>query len=280
MSSRIARRFEALGNEGRGALVAFITAGDPDIETSRAILEGLPGAGADLIELGMPFSDPVADGPAIQVASQRALAAGGSMRATLALTHGFRERDDDTPIVLMGYYNPIHRYGVEAFARDAAAAGVDGLIIVDLPPEEEAELHGPAREAGIDIIRLIAPTTDDGRLPRVLEGTSGFVYYVSVTGVTGGKTASADTIGAAIGRIRRHTKLPIAVGFGITTAEGAGEVARLADAAVVGSAFVRIIADNLDDDGLPAPALVAKVLDFAAELSAGVRAARNGQGVN
>ncbi len=274
MSGRLEKRFAALRGEGRGGLVAFITAGDPDAETSRAILDGLPGAGADVIELGMPFTDPVADGPAIQAASVRALAAGASMRQTLALVRGFRESDDATPIVLMGYYNPIHRYGVEAFARDAGAAGVDGLIIVDLPPEEEAELRVPAAASGIDIIRLIAPTTDDARLPRVLEGTGGFVYYVSVAGVTGGKTATEATVAAAVERIRGHTSLPVAVGFGITTPEGAGAVARLADAAVVGSAFVRIIADNLDGEGGPAPGLTGKVLDFAAELSAGIRGAR------
>ena len=274
MSGRLEKRFAALRGEGRGGLVAFITAGDPDAETSRAILDGLPGAGADVIELGMPFTDPVADGPAIQAASVRALAAGASMKQTLALVRGFRESDDATPIVLMGYYNPIHRYGVEAFARDAGAAGIDGLIIVDLPPEEEAELRVPAAASGIDIIRLIAPTTDDARLPRVLEGTGGFVYYVSVAGVTGGKTATEATVAAAVERIRGHTSLPVAVGFGITTPEGAGAVARLADAAVVGSAFVRIIADNLDADGAPTPGLAGKVLDFAAELSAGIRGAR------
>jgi tryptophan synthase alpha chain len=274
VSGRLEKRFAALRGEGRGGLVAFITAGDPDAETSRAILDGLPGAGADVIELGMPFTDPVADGPAIQAASVRALAAGATMKQTLALVRGFRESDDATPIVLMGYYNPIHRYGVEAFARDAGAAGVDGLIIVDLPPEEEAELRVPAAASGIDIIRLIAPTTDDARLPRVLEGTGGFVYYVSVAGVTGGKTATEATVAAAVERIRGHTSLPVAVGFGITTPEGAGAVARLADAAVVGSAFVRIIADNLDGDGGPAPGLAGKVLDFAAEMSAGIRGAR------
>jgi tryptophan synthase alpha chain len=274
VSGRLEKRFAALRGEGRGGLVAFITAGDPDAETSRAILDGLPGAGADVIELGMPFTDPVADGPAIQAASVRALAAGATMKQTLALVRGFRESDDATPIVLMGYYNPIHRYGVEAFARDAGAAGIDGLIIVDLPPEEEAELRVPAAASGIDIIRLIAPTTDDARLPRVLEGTGGFVYYVSVAGVTGGKTATEATVAAAVERIRGHTSLPVAVGFGITTPEGAGAVARLADAAVVGSAFVRIIADNLDADGAPTPGLAGKVLDFAAELSAGIRGAR------
>ncbi len=274
MSGRIEARFASLRGEGRGGLVAFITAGDPNLETSRAILDGLPGAGADVIELGMPFTDPVADGPAIQAASVRALAAGASMKNTLALVRGFRQGDDHTPIVLMGYYNPIHRYGVDAFARDAAAAGVDGLIIVDLPPEEEAELRGPVAAVGIDIIRLIAPTTGEARLPRVLEGTSGFVYYVSVAGVTGVKTATEATIAAAVERIRGHTGLPVAVGFGITTPEGAGAVARVADAAVVGSAFVRIIADNLDGDGAPVPGLAGKVLDFAAELSAGIRGAR------
>jgi len=271
---RISRRFAALRAEGRGGLVAFVTAGDPDGETTAALLAGLPVAGADVIELGMPFSDPVADGPTIQAASVRALEAGASMRRTLELVRAFRADDSDTPIVLMGYFNPVYRYGVEAFSADAAAAGVDGLIIVDLPPEEEDELRGPAAAAGLDLIRLIAPTTSDERLPYLLEGASGFVYYVSITGVTGSGAASGGSVTAAVERLRRFTDLPVAVGFGIKTPAQAAEVARVADAAVVGSAFVAIIADNLEPDGSPAPAAVTGVLDLAKDLAAGVHSAR------
>lgn len=269
--TRLDRRFAALKAEGRGALVTFITAGDPDAETSLAILKGLPGAGADVIEIGMPFSDPMADGPAIQASSQRALAAGMTLRKTLDQVRAFREDDSDTPIVLMGYYNPVYIYGVEAFLRDAKAAGVDGLIIVDLPPEEERELCIPALAAEINFIYLTAPTTDDERLPVVLEKASGFVYYVSITGITGTAQAAIGDIEAAVQRIKRHTDLPVAVGFGITSAQFAGEVAKVADAAVVGSALVNIIRDNLDADGKAKPGLVDKALGFVRELADGVR---------
>lgn len=269
--TRLDRRFAALKAEGRGGLVTFITAGDPDAETSLAILKGLPGAGADVIEIGMPFSDPMADGPAIQASSQRALAAGMTLRKTLDQVRAFREHDSDTPIVLMGYYNPVYVYGVEAFLRDAKAAGVDGLIIVDLPPEEERELCIPALAAEINFIYLTAPTTDDERLPVVLEKASGFVYYVSITGITGTAQAAIGDIEAAVQRIKRHTDLPVAVGFGITSAQFAGEVAKVADAAVVGSALVNIIRDNLDADGKAKPGLVDKALGFVRELADGVR---------
>ena len=269
--TRLDRRFAALKAEGRGGLVTFITAGDPDAETSLAILKGLPGAGADVIEIGMPFSDPMADGPAIQASSQRALAAGMTLRKTLDQVRAFREDESDTPIVLMGYYNPIYIYGVEAFLRDAKAAGVDGLIIVDLPPEEEAELCIPALAAEINFIYLTAPTTDDDRLPIVLEKASGFVYYVSITGITGTAQAAIGDIEAAVQRIKRHTDLPVAVGFGITSAGFAHDVAKVADAAVVGSALVNIIRDNLDADGKAKPGLVDKALGFVRELADGVR---------
>jgi tryptophan synthase alpha chain len=272
VSDRLTRRFAALKAEGRGGLVLFVTAGDPDAATSAAILSGLAGAGADIIEIGMPFSDPMADGPAIQAAGGRALEAGANMRRTLDLVRGVRADDDATPLVLMGYYNPIYAYGVDAFVADAAGAGVDGLILVDLPPEEEDEIAPAARAAGIDIIRLTAPTTDDGRLATILEGAGGFVYYVSVTGTTGTASASEDDIRAAIGRLRRHTDLPIVVGFGIKTPEQVAMTARLADAAVVGTALVQRIADGLDADGRARPGLVENVLAFAAELGRAVRA--------
>lgn len=269
--TRLDRRFAALKAEGRGGLVTFITAGDPDAETSLAILKGLPGAGADVIEIGMPFSDPMADGPAIQASSQRALAAGMTLRKTIAQVQAFREDDNDTPIVLMGYYNPIYIYGVDAFLTDAKAAGVDGLIIVDLPPEEEHELCIPALAAEINFIYLTAPTTDDARLPTVLEKASGFVYYVSITGITGTAKAAVGDIEAAVKRIKGHTDLPVAVGFGITDADFAREVANVSDAAVVGSALVNIIRDNLGADGMAQPGLVDKALGFVRELADGVR---------
>jgi tryptophan synthase alpha chain len=272
--TRIARRFAALKAAGRAGLVTYLTAGDPDPATSQRLFEALPAAGADLIEIGMPFSDPMADGPAIQAAGLRALRAGMTLRATLALVRRFRGRDDATPIVLMGYYNPIYRYGVPGFLADAKAAGVDGLIVVDLPPEEDDELCLPAREAGIDFIRLTAPTTDDGRLPVVLRHSSGFVYYVSIAGITGTKSASSVSIAGAVERLRRHTNLPIAVGFGIKTPSQAAEVARTADAAVVGSALVQRIAAGLDGDGSAKPGLVETVLADVRALAAGVRAAR------
>jgi len=269
--TRLDARFKALKAEGRGGLVTFITAGDPDTDTSLAILKGLPAAGADIIELGMPFSDPMADGLAIQASSLRALKAGMTLRKTLSMVRAFRQDDDETPIVLMGYYNPVHHYGSEKFIADAKAAGVDGLIIVDLPPEEEAELCLPALAGGINFIYLTAPTTDDDRLPVVLKNASGFVYYVSITGVTGTGSARLSDTRAAVERIRRHTDLPVAVGFGITTPEAAAEVASVADAAVVGSALINVLCENLDADGKANASLVDKVLAFARQLGDGVR---------
>ena len=269
--SRIADRFEVLKAEGRGGLVTFVTAGDPDLDTSREILFGLAAAGADLIELGMPFSDPMADGPAIQAGSLRALKGGMTLKKTLALVAEFRKRDNETPVVLMGYYNPIYIYGTDAFTADAKAAGVDGLIIVDLPPEEVHEIEGPARAAGIDIIYLTAPTSDDARLPVVVARASGFVYYVSITGITGTRSAAIGDIQSAVERIRRHTDLPIGVGFGIKTPEQAAEIASVANAAVVGSALVDIIAANLDAKGKPKTGLAGKLLGLVADLAAGVR---------
>jgi tryptophan synthase alpha chain len=273
-SGRIARRFAALKHEGRAGLVTFITAGDPDHETCRAVLEGLAEAGADLIELGMPFTDPMADGPAIQAAGLRALKAGAKTTRTLELVADFRKTDQDTPIILMGYYNPIYSYGVERFLTDAKAAGVDGLIVVDLPPEEDEELCVPALKAGVNFVRLATPTSDDARLPAVLKNTSGFVYYVSVAGITGAASASDAAVAEAVARLKRHTDLPVAVGFGIKTPEQAAAVARVADAAVVGSAIVSRVAANLGEDGVAQPGLVADVLGFVRELAAGVRGAR------
>jgi len=273
-SGRLAARFDALKQQGRGGLVTFITAGDPDYSTSLKILQGLPAAGADVIELGMPFTDPMADGPSIQASSLRALRGGMNLRRTLAMVEQFRAGDDKTPVILMGYYNPIYSYGVDRFLTDARAAGVDGLIVVDLPPEEDVELCLPALAAGVNFIRLATPTTDDKRLPAVLANTSGFVYYVSITGITGAAAATEDAIEAAVGRLRRHTELPVAVGFGITTPAAAGAVARLADAAVVGSAIVNRITANLDENGLAGPGLVEDVLAFVRTLADGVRAAR------
>jgi len=269
-ATRIARRFAALAAEGRAGLVTYIVAGDPDAAASLALLRGLPRAGADLIELGMPFSDPMADGPAIQAAGLRALKAGMTLRKTLDLVRRFRAEDDATPIVLMGYYNPTYRYGVDHFLADATSSGVDGLIVVDLPPEEDAELCHPALASGIDFIRLTAPTTDEARLPVVLARASGFVYYVSITGITGTKSANAADVDAAVARLRRHTALPVAVGFGIKTPDQAAAVARFADAAVVGTALVQRIAANLGDRSR----LVDAVLADVAALAAGVRGAR------
>ena len=270
-SGRISRRFAALKAEGRGGLVTFLTAGDPDYETSKEIVLGLPAAGADVIELGMPFSDPMADGPAVQAASLRALNSGMKLARVLQMVREFRAGDDNTPIVLMGYYNPIYNYGVDKFLEEARESGVDGLIVVDLPPEEDQELCLPALKAGLNFIRLATPTTDDQRLPTVLSNTSGFVYYVSVLGVTGTKSAAEDAIKAAVERLRRHTDLPIGVGFGIKTPENARAVATVADAAVVGSAIVDRILDGLDGDGKPRPGLAKTVLDYVGELAAGVR---------
>ena len=272
--TRIDRRFRALRDAGRSGLVTFLTAGDPDPAVALDILRGLPAAGADIIELGMPFSDPMADGPAIQASSLRALKAGQTLAMTLDQVRLFRAGDADTPVVLMGYYNPIYIYGVERFIADAVSAGVDGLIVVDLPPEEGDELCRPAVAAGLNFVVLTAPTTDDTRLPRVVEQASGFVYYVSITGITGTKSAMVDDVRAAVERLRRHTDLPIAVGFGITTPEQAADVARVADGAVVGSALVRLVADNLDENGQAKPGLADAVLGLVGALADGVRGAR------
>ncbi len=273
-SARIARRFEALHHAGRGGLVTFITAGDPDPETSLALLRGLPAAGADVMELGMPFSDPMADGPAIQAASLRAIKAGMTLAGTLDLVARFRDGDGETPVVLMGYFNPVYSYGVDRFLHDAREAGVDGLIVVDLPPEEDDELCLPAVAAGLSFIRLATPTTDDARLPAVLTCTSGFVYYVSITGTTGAASAADSVIGEAVARLRRHTHLPVAVGFGIKTPEQVGRVAAQADAAVVGSAIVQRIAANLDDSGAARPGLVEDVLGMVRDLAGGIHGNR------
>jgi len=275
-AARIEARFAALKAEDRAGLVTFVTAGDPDFDSSAAILHGLPDAGADLIELGMAFTDPMADGPAIQVSSQRALKAGITLRRTLEMVRGFRRRDEATPIILMGYYNPIHSYRVAPFLDDAGAAGVDGLIIVDVPPEEDRELCLPTLEAGLSFIRLATPTTDDKRLPAVLAHTSGFVYYVSYTGITGAQSADDAQVSKAVARLRRHTRLPIAVGFGVRTPAQAAAVARVADAAVVGSAIVERLATTLDQSGHASARTVPEVLRLVHELSSGVRAARNG----
>jgi len=274
LAGRISARFADLRAEGRGGLVTFVTAGDPDLETAWEILQGLPAAGADIIELGMPFSDPMADGPAIQAASLRALQAGQTLRKTLDMVRRFREGDSATPLVLMGYYNPIYQYGVDAFVADAAAAGVDGLIVVDLPPEESDELLPQARAAGIDFIRLATPTSDDNRLPVILSGSGGFVYYVSVLGITGTKSAAETATEEAVARLRRHTDLPVVVGFGIRTPEAAAVTARIADAAVVGSAIVDRIKAGLDEDGKASSGLSAGVLAFVRDLAGGVRGAR------
>jgi tryptophan synthase alpha chain len=272
--SRIERRFAALRSEGRAGLVTYLTAGDPDGETAAALFRGLPAAGADLIEIGMPFSDPMADGPLIQAAGQRALKAGTTLRKTLAMVRELRRADEETPFVLMGYYNPIYRYGPEAFARDAVAAGVDGVIVVDLPPEEDAELLGPARAAGLDFVRLATPTSDDRRLPKILEGAGGFLYYVAIAGITGTKSADSEAVAAAVGRLKRFTQLPVAVGFGIKNAAQAAAVARAADAAAVGSALVARLADNLDGGDRATPGLVEAVLEDVRTLAEGVRRAR------
>lgn len=269
--TRIDRRFAALKTEGRAALVTFVTAGDPDLETSKKILAGLPKAGADVIELGMPFSDPMADGPAIQASSLRALKAGQKMRDTLAMVREFRKTDLDTPIVLMGYYNPIYVYPVAAFLEDAAAAGVDGLIVVDVPPEADDELCLPARDKGINFIRLATPTTDDKRLPAVLKNTSGFLYYVSITGITGAGAANPDDVQLQVARIKKATTLPVAVGFGVRTPEQARAMAKGADGVVVGSALVRAIEESLTEDGRPTGNTVGSVLNLVEGLSAALR---------
>ena len=262
--TRIDAKFAALTAQGRKAFVAYIMAGDPDLETSAAVMQGLPGAGVDIIELGMPFSDPMADGPTIQLAGQRALDGGQTLEKTLQMVRDFRKTDDTTPIVMMGYYNPIYNRGVDRFLADASAAGIDGLIVVDLPPEEDAELCIPAQAAGINFIRLATPTTDDKRLPKVLQNTSGFVYYVSVTGITGAAAAQATEVGPEVARIKAQTDLPVIVGFGITTPEAARTIAGVADGCVVGSAIVKLIGE-----GKPVP----EVLEHVAALAAGAHSA-------
>ncbi|MFG1359866.1 tryptophan synthase subunit alpha [Xanthobacter pseudotagetidis] len=272
--TRIDDRFKALAKEGRPGLVTFITAGDPDLATSLAILKALPGAGADVIELGVPFTDPMADGPAIQAAGLRALRAGQTLAKTLGMVKAFREGDGTTPIVLMGYFNPIYVYGVDRFLADAKAAGVDGLIVVDLPPEEDDELCLPALAAGIDFIRLATPTTDDKRLPAVLKNTAGFVYYVSITGITGSATPDADVVGAAVKRIKGHTALPVAVGFGVKTPEQAAAIAKGADAVVVGSALVEAVRASLDPHGKATAETLPAVETLAGALAGAVRGVR------
>lgn len=268
--TRIDARFAALRADNRAGFVTFLTAGDPDLQTSMALLKGLPDAGADIIELGMPFTDPMADGPAIQASNQRALAAGQTMLKTLQMVRDFREQDNETPIVLMGYYNPVHAYGPQRFLTDARAAGVDGLIIVDLPAEEDRELCIPALDAGVNFIRLLAPTTDDARLPHVLENISGFVYYVSIAGITGSAAPDADAVGVAISRIKAQCDLPVAVGFGVTEPDQAAAIAAHADAVVVGSALVRKVEHAVQNGG----DAVSPVLQKVSELAAGVRRGR------
>ena len=274
MTTRIDRRFASLKREGRAGLVTFVTAGDPDPATSLAILKAAPGAGADVVELGMPFTDPMADGPAVQASSLRALKAGQTLRKTLDLVRAFRAGDDDTPIVLMGYYNPIYIYGVDRFLTDAVSAGVDGLIVVDLPAEEDDELCVPALKAGLNFIRLTTPTTDDKRLPVVLANTSGFVYYVSITGITGAATPEFGRVAQAVARLKRHTDLPITVGFGVKNAEHARAIAQGADGVVVGSALVEAVRTSLDADRKATAKTVPAVIDLIASLAAGVRGAR------
>jgi tryptophan synthase alpha chain len=274
MSTRIDRRFAKCAAEGRAALVTFVMCGDPDLDTSLAIIKALPGAGADVLEIGMPFTDPMADGPSIQAAGLRALKSGGSMKNTLGVVSEFRKSDADTPIVLMGYYNPIYVYGVDRFLVDAKAAGVDGLIIVDLPPEEDAELCVPALNAGLNFIRLATPTTDDKRLPAVLRNTSGFVYYVSITGITGAAIPDYSKVASAVSRIKKHTRLPVAVGFGVKSAQSAAEIAAHADGVVVGSALIDALKNSLDENDRATKDTVGAVANLVAEIAGGVKSAR------
>lgn len=274
-TTRLDHRFKACANEGRAALVTFVTAGDPDYDTSLALLKALPAAGADIIELGVPFTDPMADGPAIQAAGLRALKAGQTLAKTIAMVRAFRESDNATPIVLMGYYNPIYIYGVERFLVDAKAAGVDGLVVVDLPPEEDSELCLPALAAGLAFIRLATPTTDDKRLPAVLANTAGFVYYVSITGITGAATPDADRVGQAVARIKRHTDLPVAVGFGVRTPEQAAGIAAGADGVVVGSALIDALRASLDSEDRATAATIPAVTGLVGRLSEAVHGVRH-----
>jgi tryptophan synthase alpha chain len=273
MTTRIDRRFSDLAREGRAALVTFVMGGDPDFDTSLALLKALPAAGADLIELGMPFTDPMADGPAIQAAGLRALNAGTTLAKVLKLATEFRKSDAATPLILMGYYNPIFIYGVPRFLADAKAAGVDGVIVVDLPPEEDAELCLPARDAGLAFVRLATPTTDDARLPAVLAHTAGFVYYVSITGITGAATPDYGKVAAAVAWLKQHTSLPVAVGFGVKNAESAAAIAKVADGVVVGSALVDALRKSLDDQGRGTARTVAAVTDLVRDIAAGVNGA-------
>lgn len=273
-TTRIDARFALCAAQGRAALVTFVMCGDPDIATSLAILKALPGAGADVLEIGMPFTDPMADGPTIQAAGLRALQAGASMKKTLQVVADFRAGDPDTPVVLMGYYNPIYIYGVERFLVDAKKAGVDGLIVVDLPPEEDAELCLPALKAGLNFVRLATPTTDGKRLPKVLTNTSGFVYYVSIAGITGSATPDYSQVAAAVGRIKSHTNLPVAVGFGVKNAQSAAEIAAHADGVVVGSALIDALKNSLDSDNRATSKTVSAVTDLVADIARGVRRAR------
>lgn len=274
MTTRIDTRFAELKTEGRAAFVTFVMCGDPDLATSLEIIRALPKAGADVIELGMPFTDPMADGPAIQAAGLRALKAGTTLKKTLGVVRDFRKDDNRTPIVLMGYYNPIYIYGVDKFLVDAKSAGVDGLIIVDLPPEEDTELCIPAMKAGLNFIRLATPTTDDKRLPAVLANTSGFVYYVSITGITGSASADTTQVSSAVARIKRHTQLPVCVGFGIRTPEAAAGIAQVANGAVIGSALIDALRATLDSNGRATAKTVPAVADLAAALAQGVRGAK------
>ncbi|MBR1149865.1 tryptophan synthase subunit alpha [Bradyrhizobium sp. JYMT SZCCT0428] len=274
MSTRIDARFAELAKQGRSAFVTYMMAGDPDPKTSLDIIKALPNAGADIIELGVPFTDPMADGPSIQAAGLRALKAGMTLKKTLEMVRDFRKDDEVTPIVLMGYYNPIYIYGVDKFLADAKTAGVDGLIIVDLPPEEDDELCLPAMKAGLNFIRLATPTTDDKRLPAVLANTSGFVYYVSITGITGSASADSNVVGEAVARIKRHTRLPVCVGFGIRTPDAARAIAERANGAVVGTALVDALRGTLDAEGRATGKSVAAVADLVTALAQGVRGAK------
>jgi len=276
VTTRIDARFAELKKQGRAAFITFLMAGDPDPASSLDIIKALPKAGADIIEIGMPFTDPMADGPAIQAAGLRALKAGMTLKKTLAMVRAFRQDDATTPLVLMGYYNPIYIYGVDKFLVDAMAAGVDGLIIVDLPPEEDVELCLPAMQAGLNFIRLATPTTDDKRLPAVLANTSGFVYYVSITGITGAAAPDTGKVAAAVARIKRHTKLPVCAGFGVRTAAHARAIAEGADGVVVGSALVEAVRQSLGPDSKPTAKTVAAVTDLARALAEGVHSARVG----
>ncbi|MCX8503130.1 MAG: tryptophan synthase subunit alpha [Alphaproteobacteria bacterium] len=274
MTTRIDTRFAALKSEGRAALVTFVMAGDPDHATALEIIKALPKAGADLIEIGMPFTDPMADGPAIQAAGLRALAGGETLHSTIDIVRAFRVNDTETPIILMGYFNPIYIYGVETFLKDAKEAGVDGLIVVDCPPEEDDELCKPALKAGLNFIRLATPTTDEKRLPKVLSNTSGFVYYVSITGITGSATPDFSKVATAVARIKAHTQLPVAVGFGVKTASDASAIAKGADGVVVGSALVEAVRKSLDADGKATSKTIGAVTALVSEIAAGVRAVK------